>query len=114
MKLDAGKAADVQRTLDGFNTLAQQLGFGGTPTLVVLSSVGASVDNISVIPEFTQAADLQKAIDKAASTTKIISMLPVLMMAATFCIFIVEYGQYPGNNIHRINRLLLCVIINEW
>ncbi|EIU2043784.1 hypothetical protein L4K53_003038 [Salmonella enterica] len=27
MKLDAGKAADVQGTLDGFNTLAQQLGF---------------------------------------------------------------------------------------
>ncbi|HHR4184845.1 TPA: hypothetical protein ACS508_003684 [Salmonella enterica] len=70
MKLDAGKAADVQGTLDGFNTLAQQLGFGGTPTLVVLSSIGASADNISVIPGFTQAADLQKAIDKAASTTK--------------------------------------------
>ncbi|EGH6922508.1 hypothetical protein IES00_004118 [Salmonella enterica subsp. enterica serovar Bareilly] len=44
--------------------------FGGTPTLVVLSSVGASADNISVIPGFTQAADLQKAIDKSASTTK--------------------------------------------
>ncbi|EAZ5043877.1 DsbA family protein [Salmonella enterica] len=70
VKFDTGKAADVQGTLDDINTLAQQLGFGGTPALVVLPSVGASVDNISVIPGFTQAADLQKAIDKAASTTK--------------------------------------------
>lgn len=70
VKFDAGNAADVQGTLDGINTLAQQLGFGGTPALVVLPSVGASMDNISVIPGFIQAADLQKAIDKAASTTK--------------------------------------------
>ncbi|WP_439900640.1 hypothetical protein [Salmonella enterica] len=70
MKFDAGNAADVQGTLDGINTLAQQLGFSGTPALVVLPSVGASVDNISVIPGFTQAADLQKAIDKASSNTK--------------------------------------------
>lgn len=70
VKFDTGNAADVQGTLDGIYTLARQLGFGGTPALVVLPSVGASVDNISVIPGFTQAADLQKAIDKAASTTK--------------------------------------------
>ncbi|EAA2780539.1 DsbA family protein [Salmonella enterica] len=70
VKFDAGNAADVQGTLDSINTLAQQLGFGGTPALVVLPSVGASMDNISVIPGFIQAADLQKAIDKAASITK--------------------------------------------
>lgn len=56
VKFDAGNAADV----DGINTLAQQLGFGGTPALVALPSVGASMDNISVIPGFIQAAACRK------------------------------------------------------
>ncbi|EOS9525593.1 hypothetical protein ACNKW8_004127 [Salmonella enterica] len=60
VKFDAGNAADVQGTLDGINTLAQQLGFGGTPALVALPSVGASMDNISVIPGFIQAAACRK------------------------------------------------------
>ncbi|EJK1259062.1 thioredoxin domain-containing protein [Salmonella enterica] len=65
VKLDASKAADVQRTLDEINLLAQQMGFSGTPALVVLPSAGASADNVTVIPGFTRTEALQAAIDKA-------------------------------------------------
>ncbi|KGT87939.1 DSBA oxidoreductase [Erwinia typographi] len=64
--LSAKTAPDVQETLDGINTLAQQLGFSGTPALVVMPATGASADNVTVIPGFTSAAALQVAIDKAA------------------------------------------------
>jgi protein-disulfide isomerase len=70
VKFDAKTAPDVQGTLDGINTLAQQLGFSGTPALVVLPSTGASADNVTVIPGYTSAEALQQAISKAAGVTK--------------------------------------------
>ncbi|ELV4008151.1 thioredoxin domain-containing protein, partial [Escherichia coli] len=66
VKFDAKTAPDVQGTLDGINTLAQQLGFSGTPALVVLPSAGASADNVTVIPGYTSAEALQQAISHAA------------------------------------------------
>lgn len=66
VKFDAKAAPDVQGTLDGINTLAQQLGFSGTPALVVMPSSGASVDNVTVIPGFTDGVTLNAAIQKAA------------------------------------------------
>ena len=65
VKFDASKAVNVQGTLDGISTLAQQLGFSGTPALVVLPSTGASVGNVTVIPGFTSAENLQSAIGNA-------------------------------------------------
>ena len=59
-------APEVGNTLDGINALAQQLGFAGTPALVVMPSVGASASNVTVIPGFTRADALQAAVDKAA------------------------------------------------
>lgn len=70
VKFDAKTAPDVQGTLDGINTLAQQLGFSGTPALVVLPSAGASADNVTVIPGYTSAEALQQAISHAAGDTK--------------------------------------------
>ncbi|MGX4848954.1 DsbA family protein (plasmid) [Enterobacter cloacae] len=70
VKFDAKTAPDVQGTLDGINTLAQQLGFSGTPALVVLPSTGASADNVTVIPGYTSAELLQQAISHAAGDTK--------------------------------------------
>ena len=70
VKFDAKTAPDVQGNLDGINTLAQQLGFSGTPALVVLPSTGASADNVTVIPGYTSAEALQQAISHAAGDTK--------------------------------------------
>lgn len=70
VKFDAKTAHDVQGTLDGINTLAQQLGFSGTPALVVLLSTGASADNVTVIPGYTSAEALLQAIRHAAGDTK--------------------------------------------
>ena len=70
VKFDAKTAHDVQGTLDGINTLAQQLGFSGTPALVVLPSTGASADSVTVIPGYTSAEALQQAIRHAAGDTK--------------------------------------------
>ncbi|MEN8608627.1 DsbA family protein, partial [Enterobacter hormaechei] len=70
VKFDAKTAPDVQGTLDGINTLAQQLGFSGTPALVVLPSAGASADNVTVIPGYTSAEALQQAISHATGDTK--------------------------------------------
>lgn len=70
VKFDAKTALDVQDSLDGINVLAQQLGFSGTPAVVVLPSIGASADNVTVIPGFSSATVLQAAIDKAAGTEK--------------------------------------------
>lgn len=70
VKFDAKTASDVQGTLDGINTLAQQLGFNGTPALVVLPSAGVSADNVTVIPGYTSADALQQAINHAAGDTK--------------------------------------------
>lgn len=63
-------APAVGNTLDGINTLAQQLGFSGTPALVVLPSTGASADNVTVIPGYTSAEALQQAISHAAGDTQ--------------------------------------------
>lgn len=70
VKFDAKTAPDVQETLEGINALAQQLGFSGTPALVVLPSTGASADNVTVIPGYTSAEALQQAINHAAGDTK--------------------------------------------
>lgn len=70
VKFDAKTAPDVQGTLDGINTLAQQLGFSGTPALVVLPSTGASADSVTVIPGYTSAEALQQAISHAAGDTQ--------------------------------------------
>ncbi|WP_277973002.1 DsbA family protein [Pantoea agglomerans] len=70
VKFDAKTAPDVQGTLDGINTLAHQLGFSGTPALVVLPSTGASADNVTVIPGYTSAEALQQAISHAAGDTQ--------------------------------------------
>lgn len=59
-------APAVGNTLDGINALAQQLGFSGTPALVVMPSSGASADNVTVIPGFTDGETLNAAIQKAA------------------------------------------------
>lgn len=69
VKFDTKTAPDVQGALDGINTLAQQLGFSGTPALVVLPSAGASADNVTVIPGYIRAEALQQAISKAADRT---------------------------------------------
>ena len=66
VKLDVKTAPDVQGTLEDIGALAQQLGFGGTPALVVMPSSGASTDNVTVIPGFTDGDTLNAAIQKAA------------------------------------------------
>lgn len=66
VKFDAKKVPDVQKTLDGIHSLANQLGFNGTPAVVVLPSANASLDSVTVIPGFTNASALQAAIDNAA------------------------------------------------
>ena len=66
VKLDVKTAPDVQGTLEGIGALAQQLGFSGTPALVVMPSSGASTDNVTVIPGFTDGETLNVAIQKAA------------------------------------------------
>ncbi|HAK5377052.1 TPA: DsbA family protein [Salmonella enterica] len=68
VQFDAKTAADVQSTLDSINTLGQQLGFGGTPAVVILPSAGARTDSITVIPGGVRAEELQQAIDKAATS----------------------------------------------
>lgn len=67
---DPKTAHDVSETLNDNNRLAQQLGFHGTPALVVLPSDGASTDNVTVFPGFTRAEALQVAIDKASGEAK--------------------------------------------
>lgn len=67
VKFNAGKAADVQGTLDAINALAQKVGLGGTPGLVVIPAVGATPDNTTVIPGMTTGEALQAAIDRAAA-----------------------------------------------
>lgn len=59
-------APDVMNSLEGINALAQQLGFRGTPAVVVMPSVGATIGNVTVIPGYTDASNLKAAIDKAA------------------------------------------------
>lgn len=70
LKFNALKVAEVQRTLDSTLALAQQLGLGGTPALVILPSAGASISDVTVISGFTRAEALQAAIDKAEGNMK--------------------------------------------
>ena len=70
VKFDAKTAPDVQGVLEGINALAQQLGFSGTPALVVLPAADASADNVTVIPGYTSAQALQQAINHAVGDTK--------------------------------------------
>ncbi|MBA8330649.1 DsbA family protein (plasmid) [Citrobacter freundii] len=70
VNFDAAQAPDVQGTLDGIQTLAQQLGFSGTPALVVLPSAGAHTGRVTVIPGLTRADTLQRAINTAAGNPK--------------------------------------------
>lgn len=66
VKFDAKTAPDVQGTLDDTGALAQQLGFSGTPALVVMPSVGATPNNVTVIPGFTGEEAIAEAIHKAS------------------------------------------------
>lgn len=66
VKFNDSKAKDVQETLDGITTLAQQLGINGTPALIVIPSSGASIENVKVILGFPQSNAMQVAIDNAA------------------------------------------------
>lgn len=70
VKLDEKKTPDVQGTLEGIRVLAQQLGFSGTPALVVMPSSGANAGNVTVIPGFTDAKTLNAAIQKAAGSIR--------------------------------------------
>ncbi|MGU5760159.1 DsbA family protein [Aeromonas hydrophila] len=70
VKFDAKAAPDVQGALDGINTLAQLMGFNGTPALIVLPSVGASADSVTVIPGYTSAETLQQFIEYVAGDIK--------------------------------------------
>lgn len=65
---DWSKAADVQGTLEGTNGLAQQLGFTGTPALVVMPSTGADSQNVIVIPGMPGIEVIQVAIQKASNS----------------------------------------------
>lgn len=68
VQFDARTAPDVQFPQDSINTLGQQLGFGGTPAVVLLPSAGARADSITVIPGGARAEELQQAINKAATS----------------------------------------------
>lgn len=61
---------NVQLTLEETETLAQQLGLGGTPALVVMPVSNASKENVTVIPGFIQADILQAVIDKTVGSMK--------------------------------------------
>lgn len=55
----------MQPALDKVNALAQQIGFSGTPGMVVLPTTGATVDNTTVIPGMAGEKLIQSAINKA-------------------------------------------------
>lgn len=63
---DSTKAVGVQGTLEETSRLAQQLGFSGTPALVVMPSTGADLQRVIVIPGMAAAEVLQVAIDKVS------------------------------------------------
>jgi protein-disulfide isomerase len=71
MKVDRAKAKekDVQNELSITDQLARNIGFAGTPGLVVLPATGASAETVTVIPGMTDRAVLQMAINKAAGLT---------------------------------------------
>lgn len=60
-----GKKAEALDTLSQIDALAQNMGFRGTPGLIVMPVSGATVDNVTVVPGGASQATLQTAIDKA-------------------------------------------------
>jgi len=70
VQFDVRTAPPVQDTLSGINQLAQQLGFSGTPAMVVMPAAGAATDNVTVLPGFSSAVTLQAAIEKASGGVK--------------------------------------------
>lgn len=61
-----GNKADVQGTLSQIDALAQNLGFRGTPAMIVMPVSDATADNVTVLPGGTTQVVLQTAINKAA------------------------------------------------
>jgi len=62
---DAKRAMDVQETLKETDALARQMGWPGTPGLVVMPVSGATRLNTTVIPGRVDAATLEEAITRA-------------------------------------------------
>lgn len=61
-----GIKGEVEDTLVQTDVLAQNLGFQATPGLIVMPVLGASADNMTVIPGGASQETLQAAIDKAS------------------------------------------------
>lgn len=70
-KVDSAKTKDkdVQDELTLTGQLATDIGFTGTPGLVVMPAAGATAETVTVIPGMTDRAVLQMAINKAAGLT---------------------------------------------
>lgn len=60
-----GKKAEMLDTLAQTDALAQNLGFRGTPGLIVMPVSGATADNVTVVPGGASQETLQAAINKA-------------------------------------------------
>ncbi|HEQ3521855.1 TPA: thioredoxin domain-containing protein [Citrobacter freundii] len=60
------KKSETQDTLARTNALAQNVGFRGTPGLIVMPVSGATADNVTVVPGGASQEMLQAAINKAA------------------------------------------------
>lgn len=60
-----GKKAEILDTLAQTDALAQNLGFRGTPGLIVMPVMGATADNVTVVPGGASQETLQAAISKA-------------------------------------------------
>ena len=61
---DGTSLTDVQDTLSRINTLARQLGFEGTPGIIVMPTAGANPNNTTVITGITTTDALQAAIHR--------------------------------------------------
>ncbi|ORM59729.1 disulfide bond formation protein DsbA [Pantoea rodasii] len=66
---DPGKAglAELRKALEENSELAQQIGFRGTPAVVVMPSADVTAGRITVIPGYPQGNVLQNAISRAAA-----------------------------------------------
>ncbi|MGE9552897.1 DsbA family protein [Erwinia amylovora] len=63
-----GSSDKTMEVLSRTDALAQNLGFRGTPGMIVMPVNGATADNVTVIPGGADQAMLQAAIDKAAGS----------------------------------------------
>lgn len=70
VKFDVKKAVDVKGSLEGVHALAQELGFTGTPAVVVMPSTGANTDTVTVIPGYSGGEAIQTAIQKATGDVR--------------------------------------------